>query len=127
MPGGSSPLSAAAQQLPPHVGQHVADLVEQLVRLVEPARGFGAAARLAVPSCHSAMRASMRVMSGTEVTGSPSASPPISTIRRTGRLLAPSMPVSSSALPAQPAAAVVAHAGEDVAQHPVPPSWRAPR
>jgi hypothetical protein len=33
---------------PPHLGQHVADLVEQLVRLVEPAGGFGAAARLAV-------------------------------------------------------------------------------
>ena len=30
---------AAAQQLPPHVDQHVADLLEQLVRLLEPARG----------------------------------------------------------------------------------------
>ena len=41
-----SPLPLAAQQLPPHLGQHVADLVEQLVRLVEPAGDFGAASRL---------------------------------------------------------------------------------
>ena len=47
--------------------------------------------------------------------------PSRSTIRRTGRLLTPSMPVSSSAFPAQPAAAVVAHPGDDVAQAAVPP------
>jgi hypothetical protein len=41
-----SPLSAA-HQLPPHIAQHVADLLQQLVRLVEPARGIGAAAGLA--------------------------------------------------------------------------------
>ncbi len=69
----TSPLSAAAQQFPPHVGQHVADLIEQLVRLIEPARGFGTATRLAVsPPATSAMRASMRVMSGTEVMRRPS-------------------------------------------------------
>ena len=48
-----SPRRAAlfidAQDRPPHVGQHVVDLVEQLVRLVEPARVIGAAARLPMP------------------------------------------------------------------------------
>jgi hypothetical protein len=46
---GGSPQPAAAQQLPPHLGQHVLDLVEQLVRLAEHAIGFGAASRLPVP------------------------------------------------------------------------------
>jgi hypothetical protein len=46
-PAGLPP--AAAEQLPPHFGQHVADLVEQLVRLVEPARGVGAAQRRPLP------------------------------------------------------------------------------
>jgi hypothetical protein len=32
-PVGGSPSPAAAQQLPPHLGQHVVDFIEQLVRL----------------------------------------------------------------------------------------------
>ena len=43
----TSPLTAA-QHLPPRLGQHVADLVQQLVRLIDPSRGTGAATRLAV-------------------------------------------------------------------------------
>jgi hypothetical protein len=39
-------LSAVAQQLPSHLGQHVADLIEQLVRSAERTIGFGAAPRL---------------------------------------------------------------------------------
>jgi hypothetical protein len=61
----------------------------------------------------------MRVISGTEVTvvfsidagDQAGAAQPSKNIRRTGRLLAPSAPVSSSALPTRPAAAVVAHCG----------------
>jgi hypothetical protein len=45
---GRSPLPAAAQQLPPHVVQPVSDLIEQLVRRVEPARGIRAASQLVV-------------------------------------------------------------------------------
>ena len=45
---GGSPSPAAAQQLPPHLGQHVADFVEELVRLAEHAIGFRTASRLPV-------------------------------------------------------------------------------
>jgi hypothetical protein len=45
---GGSPLPAAAQQVLPYVNQHVAGLVEQPPRLVEPAGSFGAASRLPV-------------------------------------------------------------------------------
>jgi hypothetical protein len=41
--------SAGAQHRPPHVGQHVADLGEQLPRLVEPASDFGVPHRLPMP------------------------------------------------------------------------------
>ena len=39
---------AAAQQIPPHVGQHVGDLLQQPVGLLQAAGGIGAASRLAV-------------------------------------------------------------------------------
>ena len=62
------------------------------------------------PSFQSSMRAIMRVISGTEVTvvfsigasDQAGAAQPSNTIRRTGRLDTPSMPVSSSAFPARP-------------------------
>ena len=38
-----------AQRHPAHLGQHVVDLIEQLVRLIEPARSIGTPSRLAVP------------------------------------------------------------------------------
>jgi hypothetical protein len=41
-------LPIAAQQFPLHLGQHVADLLEQPVHLLEPTRRLGTAARLAV-------------------------------------------------------------------------------
>ena len=44
--GRQSPRPAAAPQLPPHIGQHVADLIEQLVRFAEHSIGFSAASRL---------------------------------------------------------------------------------
>jgi hypothetical protein len=57
-----------AEHGPPHLGQQVGHLVEQLVRLVGPARGFGTASRLALslfPICDAGEQ---RVMSGTDVT-----------------------------------------------------------
>ena len=49
-------------------------------------------------------------------TAEPVSQPSRSTMRRTGRLLTPSMPLASSARPAPPTAAVVAHPGDDVAE-----------
>ena len=101
-----SPLPAAAQQFPPHVAQHVADLVQQLVRPIEPTRGFGTAARLAVsllPLFDAGEYAGdVRDRCHLAVLRMAARQPPISTIRRTGRLLTPSIPVSSSAFPALP-------------------------
>jgi hypothetical protein len=43
----ASPRPAGStRHLPPHLGQHVGHLVEQLVRLLQPARGIGAASGL---------------------------------------------------------------------------------
>jgi hypothetical protein len=39
---------ASAKQFPPHLAQHVGHLLQQLVRLLQPAGGIGAAAGLAV-------------------------------------------------------------------------------
>jgi hypothetical protein len=108
-------LRRGSQLLPPYLSQHVADPVEQLVRLLEPAGGFGPAARLALlplgdPGEHAG---DVGARSHLVLTPSGAGHPSISTIRRTGRLLAPSMPVSSST-PCPAAAAVVAHAVDDV-------------
>ena len=67
----TSPSAAGAQHCPPHLGQHIGDLVEQPVRLVEPARGFGTTSRLAVPVLPLGDPGKQAgVISGTDVTGS---------------------------------------------------------
>jgi hypothetical protein len=78
----------AAQQLPAYIGQHVADLVE-------PARGFGTAQRRPLP---------FPIFDAGDQAGDVGnrGHSPSSRIRRIGRLLALSMPVSSSTLPGRP-------------------------
>jgi hypothetical protein len=60
---------AAAQQLPPHVGQHVGDSSNSFVRLLLPARGIGAASRLPMPILPFLDAGEQRVISGIDVTG----------------------------------------------------------